>query len=177
MVNIIIGSLNKVKLEAVLNAADALGEFFGNYEIDTIKVESFPQPYNEQVKEGAIIRAKLAYKYAEVKYRGKTFFCVGIEGGIVNFLDINYITAYCHVIKSNEEAHGSWTAFLEVPPEIKRYLDDNCELGEVIMKVRAEKKWSWNGGAFGTLTAENYKRLDSLSDAMILAFSSFFIKP
>lgn len=174
---IIIGSLNKTKLEAVALATEAFSPFLGQYEIDNIKTDGIAQPFNKEVMEGGILRAKLAYKAAEARYRGSPFYAVGIEGGIVEYMRKDYITAYCHIIKSTEEAHGSWTAFLELPAKIKFCIEDeNCELGSVVERIRTERNWPWKGGAFGTLTASYYTRLDALQDALILAFSPFFIK-
>jgi non-canonical (house-cleaning) NTP pyrophosphatase len=176
--SIMLGSTNETKLAALKDAVDSLQEFLGTSKIQTMSVEGNPNPIDDEVKAGAILRAEKALERLNLmsKYEDDIFLGVGIEGGIVHVQDVPYITAYCHAISDAGESHGAWSAFLECPPSLMDGMQSTGkEMGVVVDEMRAKFRLPWRGGAFGTLTAERYSRQTALKDAMILAFSPFFI--
>ncbi|MHA1681890.1 MAG: DUF84 family protein [Promethearchaeota archaeon] len=171
----IVGSTNKHKVNATRRALDAFREFTKGYTIEASPVESFNQPINEQVKQGAIARASKSLHIVAGKDPGNNTFGVGIEGGIVHFMGRWYITAYIHVLRDSGTGHGAWTSFFECPDSIADKILDGRELGPLIDEIRELRRWTWRGGAFGTLTAETYTREDALMAGVILAVAPFFI--
>nr|MDO8115643.1 DUF84 family protein [Candidatus Sigynarchaeota archaeon] len=176
-VTIIAGTRNEIKLQALAEAIAILKlRVDGVVSLKSVQVDAIKQPFNEQIVESSMRRARVALASSRDPGPGDLVLGFGIEGGIMSLFDTSYITAYCYAEATSGEHHGAWTAFLECPPNVLGKLESGAELGPAIDAFRTEKGWTWRGGAFGTLTAELYTRKDALVDALVLALVPFFIK-
>jgi len=169
--------MNATKFQAIQEAIVSFNEYLKDPVIESVQVDSIDQPFNEDVKKGAIERAKQVLLKAGKKNEDEVIYAVGIEGGIVKYQGTWYITAYCYVLRDDGVEHGAWTAFLECPKDVLDNMKrEGQSLGNVVERMKTEKHWQSSGGAFGTLTAGRYTRFQALRDTLILCFSSFFVK-
>jgi non-canonical (house-cleaning) NTP pyrophosphatase len=175
---IMLGSTNSVKVNAVTEAIASFPEQFSGAVIEAVLVDSLDQPFNEDIKKGGIARARSAMEKASNKEASEVLYGIGIEGGLVKYMGTWYITAYCHVLRSDGKEHGAWTSFLECPKDIVDAMKREAQsLGFIVEKISKEKNWESSGGAFGALTGGRFTRFLALRNALILCFSPFFIKP
>ncbi|MHA1370501.1 MAG: DUF84 family protein [Promethearchaeota archaeon] len=176
----VVGSTNKIKIAATLESIKKFSSFIGKFEIISCETSSYEQPFDEEVQEGAILRANAALSFGKsnfIRHDIDNIYGIGIEGGIVSLFGSDYITGFCHVARDDGKSHGAWTAFLESPRSMRDdLLKKNITLGKKIEMIRNQNNWQWHGGAFGTLSAEAYTRLDAIRDGVSLALSRFFIK-
>lgn len=162
-VRIGVGSENPVKVEAV---KEAFLEYFDGVEVVPVKVNSFDQPFDGEVVEGAHLRAKESLKTFD--------FGVGLEGGVVNLHGKNYLTAFCSIINSKKEGHGGWSPLIEIPEElVKKIKQEKKELGVILDEIHKRSNIKQSEGAFGIWTKGRITRKDSLKMAVLSAICWF----
>ena len=127
-----VATKNEIKMEAV---KEAFNEFFPNLEIEyeSVEAETKKQPWNEEILEGAIERAKKAVK-------GKDY-GIGIEAGIKEEDGIYFVEQYVAIAdKLGHITYGKSPAF-QCPEWIIEALKKGKEMKEVIpFKNEEEKK-------------------------------------
>lgn len=158
-----VGSKNPVKIQAV---KEAFLEYFGSVDVVPVDVKSFDQPFDEQIIEGARLRAKKSLQ--------KFDFGVGLEGGVLNLHGKEYLTAFCSIVNSENQMHGGWSPLIEMPKEIiEKIKREKKELGSVMDEIHKRSNIKQTEGAFGIWTRGRITRKQSLKMAVISAISCF----
>lgn len=140
---IVVGSLNRVKVEAVREA-------FPEYTIKSIKAPSgvLEQPIGDYMtREGAISRAQYALKHEEARLG------IGLEGG-VNFLGNQvYVSNWGALVTKEGDIFTAQGAGIELPEAFKEELLNGKELGSLIDHYANKKDLRSQEGAIGLFTA------------------------
>jgi len=160
---ILVGSENKVKVDAV---AEAFGKFYSEIEVLGINVQSgvSDQPFNAETYAGAENRAKFLF-YSETE----ADFYVGIEGGVQQIAGIWFgFGAVCIIDKSGDKGFGASPQY-ELPEKIISELQNGKELGHVIDEMSGKHDTKHKGGAIGFLTNEIFQRKDLYISGVIVA--------
>lgn len=164
MVRVVVCSKNPVKISAV---KEAFQGYFESIEINSVKVDSFAQPFDKQIVEGARARARTGLK-------DNSDFAVGLEGGILEIYGVPYLTAFCSVINNKGEEHGGWGPLIELPNTIlNKIKKEGKELGDVMDEIHNRKNVKQQEGTMGILTKGRISRKDALKQAVILAIARF----
>jgi len=167
-ITVIVGSTNKVKIEATKNA---FKKIFGSVTVEGVKVDSGvgPQPYtNEMTLTGALNRAKAAFKIK------KADFGVGIEGGVF----VSSIGAFVNgwvVVTDGKRYGAASTISVMLPKKVVSLLESGevKELEEAIEKISGISKPGDKMGAIGVLTGNRIDRKKAFEDAIIAALAPF----
>ena len=169
--NILVGSKNPVKTEAV---KEAFSHYFDNVKVKGISVDSkVPnQPVNNETFEGARNRALELIVINQEKKLGADFF-VGMEGGIINQYSRWLAFGGIYIIdKKGREGFGSSPHF-EIPDEIANELLTGVEMGVVMDRIMNEKNTKHRGGAIGFLTKDVIGRKELYVPGVISALVPF----
>ncbi len=167
-----VGSKNKVKIEAVKNAFEALWPD-KKWQVEGVDVSSGvsdqPMSDEESIK-GAGNRARKAIKEINADYG------VGAEGGLQktgeHWLDSGWIVV---VDKQGNEGVGS-TVKMIVPEKMMKLIHDGQELGiacDIIFDMTDAKQ---GVGHFGLMTKNQITRTSGYKDGVIAALS-YFVHP
>lgn len=167
-----VGSKNKVKIEAVRLAFEALWPE-KKWQVEGTDVSSgvSDQPMSDEESiQGAYNRARKALKALKADYG------VGLEGGLQktggHWLDCGWIVA---VDKKGNEGIGS-TVKMVVPDKMMELIHDGEELGiacDIIFDMKDVKQ---GVGHFGLMTKNQITRTSGYKDGVIAALS-YFIHP
>jgi inosine/xanthosine triphosphatase len=165
---VVVGSENPVKLVAT---QQAFNKFYDEVEIVSATVASgvnpFPMTQHEAMK-GAINRAEAAW----IAFPDTTF-AVGIESGVYELMDRNFVQAFAVVKQKTVMGFGASIAF-EVSPSLIAFLDPSRdESKSTIDTVVGRKNLFQNEGLVGVFTENRLTRTQILRDAVIAAFPRF----
>ncbi len=161
--NILVGSENRVKVEAV---SEAFGKFYSEVEVLGIGAPSgvSDQPFNEETYKGAENRAKFLFDSET-----EADFYVGIEGGVQQISGIWFgFGAVCIIDNLGNKGFGASPQY-ELPEEIITQLRKGKELGHVIDEISGKNDTKHKGGAIGFLTNEIFQRKDLYVSGVIVA--------
>jgi len=150
-----IASTNEVKKEATKKA---FKKFFSHLEMrfESIEVKTKTQPFNEEIMEGAIHRAKKAVQMAD--------YGVGIESGIREENGIYMVEQYCAIVdKTGYTTWGKSPAF-ECPEWVLREIQKK-EMKKIIPFKKGEEK----KGAIGYLSRGMITREEITEEAVAMA--------
>ncbi|NOZ83084.1 MAG: inosine/xanthosine triphosphatase [Euryarchaeota archaeon] len=163
---IAVGSLNPVKVEAVLSVAEQL---FGSAQVEGVEVRSGvgeqPVGMMETVL-GAVRRARAALLQRDAD------FGVGIEAGLIEvpftltgYLDVQV----CAVADRRCITLGMGSGF-EHPPEVVRAVLAGEEVGEVMERLTGVRDIGRKQGAIGFLSNSLLDRTELTKQAVFMAF-------
>lgn len=163
---ILMGTTNPGKIQG---ARQAFEKYFGNVEIDGVKVSSevSDQPINDEIFQGVRNRVKNVKEYAE-KNGIEADYYVASEAGIINFssewVDINAV-----VIEDKEgyQSFGTSQGF----PVPDRYMKEiqETELGAVMDRIFSGKELAKGKGGISILTKDVVSRIELTQNAFVMA--------
>lgn len=168
---ILVGSTNKVKIEA---AREAFSNYFDTIEVIGIEVNSnvHHQPINYDTFIGAENRAEALIVVDKSKQLNADFF-VGIEGGIIQHHERWFgFGCMCVIDKFGNKSFGTSPHF-ELPEEVYSRLLKGEELGEVMDEIMQQKNTKQNSGAIGFLTNGVMNRTQLYVPGIIAALVPF----
>lgn len=150
-----IGSTNEVKIEATKKAFQ---KFFSHLEMrfESIEAGTTPQPFNQEIMDGAIYRAKKAISTSD--------YGVGIEAGVKEEEGIYMVEQYCAIVdKTGYTTWGKSPAF-ECPDWILAEIKEK-EMREIIPFKKGEEE----KGAVGYLSKGIITREHITEEAVTMA--------
>jgi inosine/xanthosine triphosphatase len=168
---VLVGSLNKVKLEAV---KEAFARYFPGVEVTGVGIESgVPgQPVDEQTFEGARNRA-LKLQEINRKQGLDSRFCVGIEGGVLELFSRWFAVGVICIIDDKSRIGYGTSPLFELPEDIIRHLLGSTELGDVMDQLTGERNTKQNQGAVGYFTRGVMDRKGIYIDGLVAALVPF----
>ncbi len=143
-VDVAVGSLNRVKVEAVRTVMERI---FGSVRITAVDVSSGvpPQPFEEQTRLGAVNRAEAAL--------GSHDMAVGIEAGVFRKEDGLYDVQYCAVLdREGRLTVGMGSGFM-YPPRVAEMVLGGMTVGDAMKEVFGAADAGKRQGAVGILSA------------------------
>jgi inosine/xanthosine triphosphatase len=171
MVKVLVGSHNRVKLEA---AQEAFSNYFGEVEVVGVEVGGgvSGQPVARETFEGARNRALGLRKVNDEQGLHAKFF-VGIEGGIVELFSRWFaLSVMCVMDDMGRTGHGTSPIF-ELPDSIAQRLLDGSELGDVMDNLTGEQDVKENQGAAGYFSKGIMDRKSICIDGLVAALVPF----
>jgi inosine/xanthosine triphosphatase len=138
--DIAVGSLNPVKIEAVRTIMERV---FGNVRIIPAEVDSGvpEQPFGDDTRKGAVNRAKAAL--------GDHSLSVGIEAGVFEMYGNLYDVQHCAVIDRNGTITTGMSSGFRYPDKIADMVRNGMSVGKAMAAVYA---MSMGEGAIGVLS-------------------------
>ncbi len=160
--DIAVGSLNRVKVEAVRNVMERI---YGDVRITAVDVQGGvpEQPFEEQTRLGAENRARNAL--------GNHDMAVGIEAGVFEFPDGLYDIQHCSIISSDGRiTYGQGSGF-RYPDDIAELVRKGSTVGDAVKELYGNNDIGKKQGAIGMLSRGLLDRLglteQSVTAAMI----------
>lgn len=160
--DISVGSLNRVKVEAVRNVMERI---YGEVRITAVDAKSGvpEQPFEEQTRRGAENRARGAL--------GDHQMSVGIEAGVFEFPDGLYDIQHCCVVsKDGRITYGQGSGF-RYPDEVADLVRSGSTVGDAFKTLFGSEGIGKKSGAIGMLSKGLLDRLNlteqSVTAAMI----------
>ncbi len=141
--DIAVGSLNRVKAEAVRSVMERI---YGDVRITACDVSSGvpEQPFGKQAREGAMNRARNALGDHEM--------AVGIEAGVFEMEDGLYDYQYCAVLdRSGRFTVGTGSGFM-YPPKVAALVRAGATVGDAMGKIFGQSEVGKRMGAVGILS-------------------------
>jgi len=172
--DICVGSLNPVKINAVKLAFQ---QYYDDFEVFNIDANSgvSDQPIGlEKILEGAQNRAESALNYLLTEENPKhPYYGIGIEAGLVkvamtptNYMDFQF----CVIMDNKKEISlGSGIAFEYPKFVINEVFTKKKEIGIIMGELAKNKNLKKEAGAIGYLSNNKLKRIDILKEAVICA--------
>lgn len=158
VMDVVVGSLNKIKLEAVKMAFNELGL---NPSIRGISVNSIKQPLTlEDTVNGAIYRAKEAIK-SGVNYG------VGIEAGLIKVYEY-HLNIHVAALISDRMVLGFGPAF-QLPKSIEALVLQGMEVDEAVERLFAIKDIGEGNGIISLMSNGRIDRRMLISEAVKMA--------
>ncbi len=142
-VDIAVGSLNPVKIEAVRNVMERI---YGSVRIFAVDSKSGvpEQPFEEETVQGAINRAKGAI--------GDHKMAVGIEAGVFERYDGLYDVQHCAVIDSDGKITIGMGSGFRYPDKVAELVRNGKTVGEAMKEIYSGKDIGREQGAIGILS-------------------------
>lgn len=164
-----VGSLNPVKIEAVRLAFTALWPSEGWLVRGCSVTSSVPnQPMSDdETRQGAKARATAAIAMLGADYG------VGLEGGLQQIDDTWVNCGWVHIVDSKGDHGIGATLKMIVPPALMRYVLNGHELGHACDVVFDHSNTKQDNGFFGLMTDNAIHRTGAFRDAVIAALASF----
>lgn len=160
--DISVGSLNRVKVEAVRNVMERI---YGEVRITAVDAKSGvpDQPFGEQTRQGAENRARGAL--------GDHQMSVGIEAGVFEFPDGLYDIQHCCILsKDGRITYGQGSGF-RYPDDVARLVRSGSTVGDAFDTLFGSEGIGKKAGAVGLLSRGLLDRLtlteQSVTAAMI----------
>ena len=172
ILNVVVGSLNPVKINAVHSALTSL---FPDHQVECHGQHApslvADQPMSaDETREGAINRVLYCQQQAE-SHQAADFY-IAIEGGVDNFEYGPSTFAYV-VIDNGERQSVGRSAILPLPGSVYQALQDGEELGDVMDQLFSTQNINQQGGAIGLLTNYLQTRQSVYTQALMLAMAPF----
>ena len=142
-VDIAVGSLNPVKIEAVRNVMERI---YGSVRIFAVDSKSGvpEQPFEDETVQGAINRAKGAI--------GDHTMAVGIEAGVFERYDGLYDVQHCAVIDSDGKITIGMGSGFRYPDKVAELVRNGKTVGEAMKEIYSGKDIGREQGAIGILS-------------------------
>ncbi len=142
-VDIAVGSLNPVKIEAVRNVMERI---YGSVRIFAVDSKSGvpEQPFEDETVQGAINRAKGAI--------GDHSLAVGIEAGVFERYDGLYDVQHCAVIDSDGKITIGMGSGFRYPDKVAELVRNGKTVGEAMKEIYSGKDIGREQGAIGILS-------------------------
>jgi inosine/xanthosine triphosphatase len=143
---VIVGSLNKVKVNAIKSC-------FKAYDVIGMDAQSLvsAQPYgDDETMLGAINRAKEAKKQGDIG--------IGLEGGVAKTPYGIFVISYGALIDQFDNLYLAGGTRVPLPREVEAGLSQGLELGEVMDLYAKKANVKHDEGAVGILTNNRVKR-------------------
>lgn len=150
MGKVVIGSLNRTKVEAVEIV-------FSEFVVEAIKAPSkvLAQPIgNEMTRIGAVNRARFVLQNSDGDYG------IGFEGGVVFISDELYLCNWGALLTRSGDLFTASGFYLPLPKEFSEPILAGEELGNLIERYSEEKYSRTKEGAIGLFTNELIVRKD-----------------
>ena len=160
---IIVGSTNKVKVNAAKEVLEPIG-----HEIIGEETESgvSNQPFSDQeTVEGAFNRASLACLHGDIG--------IGLEAGVEELNGIYYLVNWGVLKTSDQQVFYAGGTRLPLPIELVTPLKEGKELSEVIDAYSNRVDVRSNEGAIGILTADFYGRKENFAHIIRLLWGQY----
>lgn len=157
--DISVGSINRVKVEAVRNVMERI---YGEVRITAVDAKSGvpEQPFGEQTRRGAENRARMALGDHEIS--------VGIEAGVFEFPDGLYDIQHCCIIsKDGRTTYGQGSGF-RYPDEVAKLVRLGSTVGDAFDELYGSEGIGKKAGAVGMLSRGLLDRL-SLTEQSVTA--------
>jgi inosine/xanthosine triphosphatase len=162
--NVMVGSLNPVKLNATRNV---LEKIYGEIDISSKDVDSGvpDQPFGlVQTIEGAINRAKTAYT-------NECDLSIGIESGLME--TPNTLTGYidlqwCAIFDGKNITLGVSSGF-EYPPEVIKEVLSGVEVGDIMDRITGVANLGTKKGAVSHLSRDMLNRTENTEQCVLTA--------
>lgn len=157
--DISVGSLNRVKVEAVRNVMERI---YGDVRITAVDARSGvpEQPFGEQTRRGAENRARGALGDHEIS--------VGIEAGVFEFPDGLYDIQHCCIVsKDGRVTYGQGSGF-RYPDEVAELVRSGSTVGDAFDGLYGSEGIGKKAGAVGMLSRGLLDRL-SLTEQSVTA--------
>lgn len=166
-VRVVVGSMNPTKIEGVRKA---FLQYFDSVEISGKEVDSSvsPQPFDDEVVDGAINRAKAAYS-------DEFDFSVGIEAGLFRMKDTitGFIDFQVAAVFDGKKLTIGFGPGFEYPPEVVRSVMEGREVGDVMEEITGIKDLGEKFGAIYVLTKGAITRSELSRIAVTMALIPF----
>lgn len=173
MMKVLIGSRNRVKMEAT---KEAFSEYFDKVEVVGIEVNSkvSNQPIEDETFEGAENRA-FALKTINEERNFNAKFFVGIEGGLKRLFERWFVFGVMCIMDDKGRIGYGTSPFFELPSHISKELlgGKGVELSDVMDTLIGEKNTKENQGAVGYFTKGVMDRKRYYVDGLIVALIPF----
>lgn len=166
-----IASDNPVKIEATRKAF--IDRLKINVELVHKKMPSEvpDQPFDEDIRRGAINRAKAAQKFFQADYG------VGLEGGTVKHQDEYYEYAWCAIADAEGHVYTGHSFGVPLPKKLmKKILDEGKELGDALDELLGETNTKQKNGFFGFATGNLITRETGYYDMVCAALAPIALK-
>ena len=172
IINVVVGSLNPVKINAVHTALNCLFpdnhvECHGQHAPSLVAAQPMTA---DETREGAINRVLFCQQQADPKEEAD--FYIAIEGGVDNFEYGPATFAYV-VIDNGERQSIGRSAILPLPVAVYQSLQAGEELGDVMDNLFDTQNIKQQGGAIGLLTNHQQTRQSVYNQALTLAMAPF----
>lgn len=158
-----VGTENRVKKKAVENVFKRV--FQGDLEVKKVAVDTGvpEQPFDEQVIQGAVERAKKALQACD--------FGVGIEAGLIwnPYLETHFDVQYCAIIdhlKKLTVGHGPGFIY---PKKVLTEVKNGMTVGQVMDQISGQKNLGEKEGAIGYLSKGLLSRTKLCEQAVLMA--------
>ncbi len=162
-IKVAVGSKNPIKLKATENIFERV---FGDVEIISCEVDTSSQPFDEEVLDNAIKRAKDALNKTD------SDFGVGIEAGLIKnsrantgYVDIQW----CAVIDKEENISVGSSPGFEIPKKVVNEILKGREMEDVMEKISGIDKIGEKEGAVGFLSKGLIDRLSLTEQCVLMA--------
>lgn len=157
--DIAVGSLNRVKVEAVRNVMERI---YGDVRITAVDAKSGvpDQPFEEQTRRGAENRARGAL--------GDHAMAVGIEAGVYEFPDGLYDVQQCCIVTSDGGITRGQGSGFRYPDEVADLVRAGSTVGDAFARLYGREGIGKKGGAVGMLSRGLLDRL-SLTEQSVTA--------
>jgi inosine/xanthosine triphosphatase len=171
MVKVLVGSQNRVKLEA---AEEVFSRYFGEVEVIGVGVDGIvsSQPLASETLEGAKNRALEVRKINDEESLNAKFF-VGVEGGILKLFSRWFaLSVVCIMDDMGKTGYGTSPMF-ELPDFIAQRLLAGSELGDVMDSLTGQRGTKEDQGAAGYFTKGIMDRKRICMDGLVAALVPF----
>jgi inosine/xanthosine triphosphatase len=171
MVKVLVGSRNRVKLEA---AEEVFSDYFGEVEVIGLEVDGMicGQPLGGETLEGATNRALEVRRINDEESLNAKFF-VGVEGGILKLASKWFaLSVTCIMDDAGRTGYGTSPMF-ELPGVIAQQLLEGSELGDVMDRVTGQRGTKEGQGAAGFFTKGVMDRKRICADGLVAALVPF----
>jgi inosine/xanthosine triphosphatase len=142
-IDIVVGSSNNVKVEAVRSVMERI---FGNIRLTSVDAESGvpPQPFEDDTRKGAINRA--------INSIGDHELSVGIEAGVFETEDGLYDFQYCAILDDKGELTIGVGSGFRYPDDISELVRNGHTVGEAVKIIHGDTDIGKKQGAVGLLS-------------------------
>ena len=164
-----VGSRNSTKLESVRLAfrapwPDVIWDVIGCSVDSTVPAQPMS---DKEAHQGARVRARRVLETIRADYG------VGLEGGLQNFEDHWFNSAWAVVIdKTGREGIGT-TIRMKVAPAVMQLVMEGKELAEACDQIFGVDNTKEGAGYFGLMTSNAINKTSAFRDAVLAALASF----
>ena len=163
---ICIGSLNKVKVQAVQAKLASLGNVIVSKDAPS-QVSNQPMTDQETVT-GAKNRALFARQYGDIG--------IGLEAGIERLGEQVFLVNWGVLVDEHNQCYYAGGTRLPLPTELAIQLDGTVELADVIDNYAKRQDVRSKEGAIGILTADHCSRQESFESIISLLWGQYIYR-
>jgi len=169
-IKIVVASTNENKIEGIKKA---FNYYFNNISVLGYKIESnvSNQPFDDQIKLGAINRIKNLKNYCKTNKIKANYF-VSVESGIINLFEDFYNISFCVIDDGKKQNFGISSAFL-IP---KKFIKNIEKIGLGNFTKEKFRNKNYINGTIGILTKNIITRAELTNQSTIMALNKFLNK-